>query len=97
MWSGVSDGLTSGNYAGVQRQYEADSTLQQEAIDAFIDLDGSDADAPVIPVGLRYGKRRSALHEEDAEQLATCEMELEDLFQGGQRRCAVIGSPESIT
>jgi len=69
-------------HLGITRaQYDAESPLQQETIDALVELQNSDEDDPVIPLGLAgAGKRRSALTADETEQLSWNEIELEELL-----------------
>ncbi len=65
-----------------REQYEAESILQQEQIDALVVLRDSSDDDPVIPLGLPgAGKRRSELTDAETEHLSACECELDDLLQ----------------
>ena len=64
-----------------REQYDAESILQQEMIDALVELHESDDDDPIIPAGLPgMGKRRSELSLQDTEMLTACELEFDDLL-----------------
>jgi hypothetical protein len=72
---------------GISRErFDAEGILQQETIDALLELQASDGADAVIPLGLPgAGKRRSELTDEETEQLGYNEVEFAMLLEESER------------